>query len=31
MVAEKALAKVIEQEGTALPVEQLIRHALKIL
>jgi Holliday junction DNA helicase RuvA len=31
MVAEKALAKVIEREGSALPVEQLIRHALKIL
>lgn len=31
MVAEKALGKVIEQEGAALPVEQLIRHALKIL
>ena len=31
MVAEKALAKVIDKEGTALPVEQMIRHALKIL
>jgi Holliday junction DNA helicase RuvA len=31
MVAEKALTKVIEKEGSALPVEQLIRHALKIL
>ena len=31
MVAEKALNKIIEKEGTALPVEQLIRHALKIL
>ena len=31
MVAEKALIKVIEKEGSALPVEQLIRHALKIL
>ena len=31
MVAEKALNKVIEKEGSALPVEQLIRHALKIL
>jgi Holliday junction DNA helicase RuvA len=31
MVAEKALSKVIEKEGSALPVEQLIRHALKIL
>lgn len=31
MVAEKALNKIIEKEGTSLPVEQLIRHALKIL
>ncbi len=31
MVAEKALTKVIEQEGSTLPVEQLIRYALKIL
>jgi len=31
MVAEKALAKVIDKEGAALPVEQMIRHALKIL
>jgi Holliday junction DNA helicase RuvA len=31
MMAEKALSKVIENEGTALTVEQLIRHALKIL
>jgi len=31
MMAEKALSKVIEKEGSALPVEQLIRHALKIL
>ena len=31
MIAEKALNKVIEKEGSALPVEQLIRHALKIL
>ncbi|MCX6247594.1 MAG: Holliday junction branch migration protein RuvA [Bacteroidetes bacterium] len=31
MIAEKALTKVIEKEGSALPVEQLIRHALKIL
>jgi holliday junction DNA helicase RuvA len=31
MVAEKALNKVIEKEGSTLPVEQLIRHALKIL
>jgi len=31
MIAEKALTKVIEKEGSALQVEQLIRHALKIL
>jgi Holliday junction DNA helicase RuvA len=31
IVAEKALNKVIEKEGSALPVEQLIRNALKIL
>jgi Holliday junction DNA helicase RuvA len=31
IVAEKALNKVIEKEGSTLPVEQLIRHALKIL
>jgi holliday junction DNA helicase RuvA len=31
MLAEKALNKIIEKEGTTLPVEQLIRHALKIL
>jgi holliday junction DNA helicase RuvA len=31
MVAEKALSRVIEREGANLPVEQLIRHALKIL
>jgi holliday junction DNA helicase RuvA len=31
MIAEKALSKVIEVEGAALPVEELIRHALKIL
>jgi Holliday junction DNA helicase RuvA len=31
MMAEKALNKVIEVEGTALSVEQLIRNALKIL
>ncbi len=30
-MAEKALAKIIEAEGSALSVEQLIRHALKIL
>jgi holliday junction DNA helicase RuvA len=30
-VAEKALNKAIETEGSALSVEQLIRHALKIL
>jgi holliday junction DNA helicase RuvA len=31
MVAEKALNKVIEIKGSALPVEELIRNALKIL
>lgn len=31
MMAEKALNKVIEVEGAALSVEQLIRNALKIL
>ena len=31
MMAEKALNKVIETEGSALTVEQMIRHALKIL
>lgn len=31
MMAEKALNKIIEKEGVALPVEQLIRQALKIL
>jgi Holliday junction DNA helicase RuvA len=31
IAAEKALNKVIEKEGSTLPVEQLIRHALKIL
>ena len=31
MMAEKALTKVIEKEGSALPVEQMIRYALKIL
>ena len=31
LVAEKALTKIIEKEGSELPVEQLIRHALKIL
>ena len=31
MMAEKALNKIIEKEGAALPVDQLIRHALKIL
>jgi hypothetical protein len=31
MMAEKALNKVIEVEGQALSVEQLIRNALKIL
>lgn len=31
MMAEKALIKIIEREGADLPVEQLIRQALKIL
>ncbi len=31
MPAEKALTKIIESEGTGLTVEQLIKHALKIL
>jgi holliday junction DNA helicase RuvA len=31
MIAEKALNKIIEKEGAGLPVEQLIRQALKIL
>jgi Holliday junction DNA helicase RuvA len=31
MVAEKALNKILETEGSVLSVEQLIRHALKIL
>jgi holliday junction DNA helicase RuvA len=31
MMAEKALNKVIESEGSSLTVEQMIRHALKIL
>ncbi len=31
MVAEKALSKILESEGSGLSVEQLIRHALKIL
>lgn len=31
MIAEKALNRIIEKEGAGLPVEQLIRHALKIL
>lgn len=30
-VAEKALNKITEKEGAEIPVEQLIRHALKIL
>lgn len=30
-VADKVLNKVIEKEGSALSVEQLIRHALKLL
>jgi len=31
MLAEKALSKIIETEGSGLTVEQLIKHALKIL
>jgi holliday junction DNA helicase RuvA len=31
MLAEKALNKIIETEGSGLTVEQLIKHALKIL
>ena len=31
MLAEKALTKIIESEGTGLTVEQLIKHALKVL
>jgi Holliday junction DNA helicase RuvA len=31
MPAEKALGKIIEAEGTGLSVEQLIKHALKVL
>ena len=31
MMAEKALSRIIEKEGADLPVDQLIRHALKIL
>jgi Holliday junction DNA helicase RuvA len=31
MVADKALNKIIESEGTGLTVEQLIKHALKVL
>ncbi|MEI6173077.1 MAG: Holliday junction branch migration protein RuvA [Bacteroidota bacterium] len=31
MLAEKALIKIIETEGTGLTVEQLIKHALKVL
>lgn len=31
MLAEKALNKIIETEGTDLTVEQLVKHALKIL
>jgi Holliday junction DNA helicase RuvA len=31
MLAEKALNKIIETEGTGLTVEQLIKHALKVL
>jgi Holliday junction DNA helicase RuvA len=31
MLAEKALTKILETEGTGLSVEQLIKHALRIL
>ncbi len=31
MLADKALNKIIESEGTGLTVEQLIKHALKVL
>ncbi|MDP1621033.1 MAG: Holliday junction branch migration protein RuvA [Bacteroidales bacterium] len=31
MIADKALVKIIESEGTGLTVEQLIKHALKVL
>ncbi|MEI7727315.1 MAG: Holliday junction branch migration protein RuvA [Bacteroidota bacterium] len=31
MVADKALNKIIESEGTGLTAEQLIKHALKVL
>ena len=31
MMAEKALQKIIDTEGTGLSVEQLIKHALKVL
>ncbi len=31
MIAEKALIRIIESEGTGLSVEQLIKHALKVL
>jgi Holliday junction DNA helicase RuvA len=31
MLADKALIKIIESEGTGLTVEQLIKHALKVL
>jgi Holliday junction DNA helicase RuvA len=31
VVAEKALHKILESEGSSLTVEQLIKHALKIL
>jgi len=31
MIADKALTKIIEAEGTGLTVEQLIKHALKVL
>jgi holliday junction DNA helicase RuvA len=31
MIADKALNRIIESEGTGLSVEQLIKHALKVL
>ena len=31
MLADKALNKIIESEGTGMSVEQLIKHALKVL
>jgi len=31
MLADKALTKIIEKEGTGLSVEELIKQALKVL